>query len=998
MIVRVVLYLDNGGPGKMTPEAFIAKWRASTLTEVAASQSHFIDLCALLEVPAPSDADLHGDEYTFEKNVLKLDGRPGRADVWKKGHFAWEYKGKKKNLVAAYSQLKEYADALENPPLLIVSDMEEIRVHTNFTNEVVEQTVLKIQDLNDPQVRTRLRYAFTDPERWRPVITEEGVTTQAAAAFAVIAQKLQAQGYDPRRVAHFLNKLVFGLFVEDIGLLPNHVFSDIVEESLKRGDEFVNMMTDLFRAMQEKNGRFGTTAIPWFNGGLFDDDDVLPLGWLEIRALADAARLDWSVIEPSIFGTLFERGLDPDKRKLMASLFDAAAEIPSSQAGLFDGHGADKGVGIHYTDPDTIMKIIEPVVLRPLVREWEQVKAEVAKHRTVKKTAKTDRDREKAEQAARDAYFAFRTRLGAFRVLDPACGSGNFLYLALHHLKDFDLQVLREANAIGLPLDDQRIGPDAVLGIEINPYAAELARVTIWIGELQWQLRNAFHITRAPILGRLDGIVCRDALLEPDGSETDWPAADAIVGNPPFLGDKYMIGALGEDYTRRLRRAFIDRVPGGADLVTYWFEKARHLLQLREVEKVGLVATNSVRGGANRKVLDRICETGAITDAWADEPWVVDGASVRVSLVCFSLKSDHGQYYLNGQEVPTIFPDLTGNGVNLTKSVRQASNCGVSFIGRQKDGPINVTGSVAREWLQLPRNPNGTFNSRVVHPWINGADIVRRRTDQWIVDFEEMGEHEAAHYEAPFEYVRQNVKPLREKNRDRQRRELWWRPGRSGEDMREALVKLRRFIVTPRVSKHRLFVWVTHGTVPDSATVAVARDDDTTFGILHSRLHELWSLRLCTWLGVGNDPRYTPSTTFETFPFPEGLTPDIPAADYADDPRAQAIAAAAKRLNELRENWLNPPELVKRVPEVVEGYPDRLLPVGEDAAKELKKRTLTNLYNARPAWLDNAHRDLDAAVAAAYGWPADLSDDEVLERLFQLNQERAAAQNSEKKS
>ena len=275
-------------------------------------------------------------------------------------------------------------------------------------------------------------------------------------------------------------------------------------------------------------------------------------------------------------------------------------------------------------------------------------------------------------------------------------------------------------------------------------------------------------------------------------------------------------------------------------------------------------------------------------------------------------------------------------------------------------------------------------------------DVTRRSSGKWIIDFGEATETEAALFEAPFTYVTVTIKPVRLLNRDLQRRNNWWRLGRSGNDLKIATTGLSRLIATPRVSKHRVFVWCPHRTLPDSAVVAIARDDDTTFGILHSRMHELWSLRLCTWLGVGNDPRYTPSTTFETFPFPEGLTPNIPAADYASDPRAIAIAEAAKRLNELRENWLNPADLVERVPEVVPGYPDRILPKNEDAAKELKKRTLTNLYNTRPAWLANAHKALDKAVAAAYGWTDwgedGLTDDVILERLFKLNQDRAAKQ------
>lgn len=554
----------------MKPEQFIEKWKASTRTERSASQEHFLDLCELLEVPKPADVDPHGESYTFEKSVLKLDGRPGRADVWKRGHFAWEYKGNKRNLVAAYSQLKEYADALENPPLLVVSDMKEIRIHTNFTSEIATQRSILLPDLNDVVKRRLLRDVFVAPEKLRPTVTREGVTKEAAKAFGVIAQKLRAAKYDPRRVAHFLNRLVFCLFVEDIGLLPDRVFADVLEESLKRPEEFTPMMGDLFRAMKDRNGRFGTVSIPWFNGGLFDDDDVLPLNFFQIKDLAEAARLDWSVIEPSIFGTLFEKGLDPEKRKEMASLFDAATpDKVDVQQGLFDKHAPDKGVGIHYTDPATIMKLVEPVVMRPLRAEWETVKQKVASEREAKNNAKSDSAKTRHENAAREAYLAFRKKLQDFRVLDPACGSGNFLYLSLLALKDFDLAALNEAKALELPLDNQRVGPEAVLGIEINPYAAELARVTIWIGELQWQMRNSFGISRRPILGALDGIVCRDALMTGDGREAMWPNSEAIIGNPPFLGDKAMIRNLGEEYVAKLRKIFEGRVPGGADLVCY---------------------------------------------------------------------------------------------------------------------------------------------------------------------------------------------------------------------------------------------------------------------------------------------------------------------------------------------------------------------------------------------------------------------------------------------
>jgi type II restriction/modification system DNA methylase subunit YeeA len=254
-----------------------------------------------------------------------------------------------------------------------------------------------------------------------------------------------------------------------------------------------------------------------------------------------------------------------------------------------------------------------------------------------------------------------------------------------------------------------------------------------------------------------------------------------------------------------------------------------------------------------------------------------------------------------------------------------------------------------------------------------------------------MSQSDAALYEAPFRHVLVHVEPERRENKRPLYREYWWRHVEPRPGMWAALSRLSRFILTPRVATYRSFVWADRRVCPDSATIAIARDDDTTFGILHSRFHELWALRMGTWLGVGNDPRYTPTTTFETFPFPEGLTPNIPAPTYADDPRAIAIAAAARELNEKREAWLNPPEWVNRVPEVVPGYPDRIVPKDDEAAKHLKDRTLTKLYNERPAWLGHLHKQLDAAVATAYGWPADLSDEQILEHLFKLNQERAAA-------
>jgi type II restriction/modification system DNA methylase subunit YeeA len=342
---------------------------------------------------------------------------------------------------------------------------------------------------------------------------------------------------------------------------------------------------------------------------------------------------------------------------------------------------------------------------------------------------------------------------------------------------------------------------------------------------------------------------------------------------------------------------------------------------------------------------------------------------------------------LNGHSVPKIFSDLTGGAVDLTKARVLGENENIAFNGISKKGRFDIEGEVARFWLMLPRNPNGEPNAKVIHPWINGLDVVRRPQDMWLIHFGTLPEQDAALFEAPFAWVREHVRPERCASNSTMERRDWWLLARRAPAMQNALISLSRYIVTPEVAKHRVFIWVDPRVVPDKNVVVIARDDHTTFGILHSKFHAIWSLRLGT--SLENRPRYTSSTTFRTFPFPEQLTPNIPASAYASDPRAVKIAEAAKRLNELREAWLNPSDLVRRVPEVVPGLPERILPADDEAVAILKKRTLTNLYNERPAWLANAHCDLDAAVAAAYGWPADISEEEALAQLFALNQSRA---------
>lgn len=1021
----------------MKPEDFIKKWRYVELSERAASQDHFNELCELLDLKKPTDADTRGDWFTFEK-AIKGGGKSGGggfADVWRKDCFVWEYKRRKKpkeaaeekgkgkeeykTIAAALAQAREYSALLENPPLVIACDIDQIAIRTLFTGSVSVTHTIKLIDLNDSSARDLLRRCFTDPASLRPQITPQAVTEEAATKLATLASTLRdrkdsiGQPHDPRRVAHFLNKIVFCLFAEDSGLLPGGVFSAIVEEAQRDHVGLSDMLAVLFDAMRDGKGRFGTIAIPWFNGGLFDDDDVLDLQFSEVLVLGEAAKLDWASIDPTIFGTLFERGLDPAKRKEMANLFDAAAaKLPRAStakraarsvatiAALPLRGGANparralgKGVGIHYTDPATIMKIIEPVVLRPLAREWEEVKAAIVKLKS--KAAKDQR------------YLKFRERLGKFRLLDPACGSGNFLYLALRHLKDFDRMVEQEARKLALTVDPkgERVTPRAMLGIEVNPYAAELARVTVWIGELQWQIRNGNKVDRRPILGSLDGIENRDALLSVHGEEAVWPSVDVVVGNPPFLGGSKFLRTLDQAYTDKLRQVFESRVAATQDLFAYWIEKGRALVHDRRCARVGLVAKNTIQQALHRPITDRVAETAPIFSVWRDQPWVNDGAAVKVTLFGFGYGATDIE--LDGHRVPAVRGDLTSQS-NRTALVGQPSmlseNEGFSFQGSQKIGAFDVDGEIARRWLTAP-NPHKKSNRAVLKPLWNGFDVTRRPRDMWAIDFgTEMDEDAAALFELPFEYLVKHVKAERLRNNREQYRRYWWRHGEPRVAMRARLAMLERYCAISEKSKHFYFVFLPISVLPDKRLIVIGRQDDTSFGIVSSRIHEVWAIRYGSTLE--DRPCYTPTTVFGTFPFPDRLTPNLAADDYRTNPRAQRIAKAAKTLNERRSAWLNPADLVKRVPEVVSGYPDRLLPVNVNAEMALKQRTLTKLYNDRPTWLALAHRDLDRAVAAAYGWPQSLADraqpdnpdeadrkaanEEILSLLFELNQERAA--------
>ena len=968
----------------MNASQFIQKWKRAELKESSAAQQHFLDLCELFDHPKPADDDPTGERFTFEKGAGKLDGGDGWADVWKKGFFAWEYKGKHLNLDAAYRQLQEYRDALENPPLLVACDMDRFVIRTNFTNTPVEKYEIGLADLAQPEKREILRAVFFDPEKLKPGVFREQATQRAARHIGEIAQTLRERGLEPHRVARFLDRIVFCMFAEDVRLLPDGTITGIVRNSKGKAAVFGRMIEQLFEAMAEGT-TFGPEVIRHFNGDLFGEVEVLELLPVEIEQIGRAAELDWGKIDPSILGTLFERGLDPDKRSQL---------------------------GAHYTSRVDIEAIVDPVVMQPLRREWDALREQAEAILSLSKDMSQSKGRKSNPKNGKtparqveDLIHDFLHRIASVKILDPACGSGNFLYVTLQRLLDLSKEVNDWYLGHDLPMLTTEVGPRQLYGIEVNPYAHDLAQTTIWIGYLQWMHDVLNSSPGDPVLQCMDNFRCMDAIIDlsdPENpKEPEWPEVDFIVGNPPFLGGNKIRQELGDADVEKLFNLYDGRVPAFADLCCYWFERARREIELGRCKRAGLLATQGIRGGANREVLKSIKRSGDIFFAESDRPWILDGANVHVSMVGFD-DARESTKILDGVEVTCINANLSA-AADSTAAMALAENAAICFMGPSPKGPFDIDEQTALRFICNTVNVHGRPNSDVVRPVCSAVDLVGKHRHVWTIDFAQTPLHAAAGYELPFEFAKQTVFPVRGNN-PRQNNPNWWQYERPRVEMRNSVAGLPRFVATPGVSKHRVFVWRHAETLCNQGTLVFARCDDYFFGVLHSRLHEVWARAQGTQLRERESGfRYTPTTCFETFPFSEP-TPEQEAA----------IAEAARELNELREAWLNPPEWtveeILEFPGSADGpwaryvhdpdprgigtvrYP-RIAPKDPDCAEALAARTLTNLYNQRPGWLDLAHRKLDAAVFAAYGWDSGMTDDGILEKLLALNLDRAASQN-----
>ena len=917
-------------------ELFVAKWASVTVNEKAMAQTHFNELCDLLDVPAPL-SDPTGMTYRFEKPLTKSGGGAGFADVWRQHIFAWEYKGKGKNLEDAYRQLQLYKEDLDNPPVLVVSDIENIEIHVVFTGYPTKVHRYTNAEIAVSATRDVIRYALSEPERLRPRESTQSMTEQAAKQFAKITQMIESRGFPATQVAPFFMRILFCLFAEDIGIFPDKVLTDIIRASILQPNEFGPMMSALFDAIHRGSYFGAMQKLPRVEGTLFGDNTAIPLTADELQYLHEAAKLDWSQVEPTIFGTLFERSLDPSKRAQL---------------------------GAHYTSRDDILLVVEPVLMQPLRQQWDELQTTIAPL-IVALQHQSGIEKQLAQGKIESQLYQFAYDLSTKKVLDPACGSGNFLYVSLGQMLDLEKEIYTYATGFALTPPTPAVRPANFFGIEKNTFAAELARVVLTIGYVQWQYTNGFW-TRNQTIEMTDTITNHDALMQHDTAglpyRPDWPFAHVIVGNPPFLGSKKMRTELGDTYVNDLHTMYKNEVATESDLVCYWFERARVQITQQQSQRAGLIATQAIRGGANRKVLQKIIASGQIFMAWSNREWVLDGAAVRVSIVGFDGGSEKS-LVLDGQLVDIIYANLTSQS-DTTQATILPENLKVAFMGDTKQGAFEIEYEIAQQML-IAQHQSGLPNSDVVRPWINGMDVVRRPRNMYIIDFGvDMTEADSAQYTLPFTYVTEHVKSEREANwRDWYRPE-WWLHYAPRPEMRHAVAQLPRYIVTSRVSKHRVFSFIESKCIPDSRLFVFARSDDYFFGILSSHIHEVWSLHMASRHGDGNTPTYNTSTCFETFPFPWA-----PGAEPVTDPRVAAIASATRVLVAARDAWLNPPD---------------------STPAELTKRTMTNLYNTQPSWLRDAHATLDAAVCAAYGWPATLADNEIIARLLELNQQRAA--------
>ncbi len=1107
----------------LTPAAFIDHWSRAEANERANSQSFLLGLTQLLGVPQPSHN--HADGYSFEYPVKVPGGQSTNfLDLYRRAHFVLESKqftaqkleqsalelaaieagavtDKKKSgpvrgtgswddaMIRAKGQAERYVRSLPaeepNPPFILVCDVgHSIEVYADFTQAgkaylpFPDPRTFRIQlkDLEREDIRERLRLIWTNPAALDPAKVSAEVTREIAGYLAELAKSLEQEKHDPEVVAQFLTRCLFCMFAEDVGLIPDHAFTELLNSVPADGTGFPELLSTLFREMNNGTGKNISVVLRKkllrFNGGLFADDTVLPVNGLQLGLIKQAASKQWKNVEPAIFGTLLERALVAEERHAL---------------------------GAHFTPRAYVERLVLPTLIEPLRAAWDNVRAAAITHAN-----KGDL------KSARKEINAFHDQLCRLRVLDPACGSGNFLYVALQQMKILEGEVLDFAAQFGedmkLELETHTIDPHQFLGIELNPRAASIAELVLWIGYLQWHFKiHGQRTPPEPILRAFKNIECRDAVLAYDGepqpardeagniitiwdrrsTKTDlvtnrdvpdetkrvplltyanprpaaWPEADFIVGNPPFIGTARMREDLGDGYAETLRAAYPE-MPESADFVLYWWHKAAELVRSGQAQRFGLITTNSLRQTFARRVVqmhldgsarvpravarvlagnrpqgsanspgDQIpddaqgrasagtpklaredaCAPLSLVFAIPDHPWVdtAEGAAVRIAMTVgvagtsegdllevideaahddgstnVTLRAQHGK----------ISADLTV-GADVAGAATLKANDGMSCEGVKLHGMGFVVTPEQAKALGL-----GSVSDleRYIRPYVNGRDLADESRGVLVIDLFGLSvEQVRDSFPAVYQHVLTTVKPERDANNRATYRDNWWIFGEPRREFRPALIGLKRYIATIKTAKHRVFQFLNVWIIPDSKLIAFPFDDGHVLGVLSSRIHCQWALAAGSWLGVGNDPTYVKSASFEKFPFPLCGEPErerIRAVAEALDAHRKRVQAAHPGLTltgmynvleklraaeRSRSGGFQPPDSPARA---VENRPSLELTAKE---RDIHDRGLVSL-------LKQLHDDLDAAVCAAYGWPVTLTDAEILQRLVTLNAQRAA--------
>lgn len=1052
-------------------DAFIDRWHGVMGSERANYQLFITGLCDLLGLakPEPAHEDTRDNAYVFERRVTFAHGdgseSNGFIDCYRRGAFVLEAKKVKAGahtkgfddaLLRARAQAESYARALPaaegRPPFVVVVDVGHvIELYAEFTRSGATYTPfpdarshrIRLADLRDPAICDRLWRLWQDPMSLDPARVSAKVTREVAVQLASVARSLEAAGHPAERVAAFLTRCLFSMFAEDVELLPRTASGDGAFVHLLKtyGDqpETLQKMLTILWADMDRGGFSAALAkdVLRFNGKLFKgyaaDGYVLRLDRGQIEGLLAAAKANWREVEPAIFGTLLERALDPDERHAL---------------------------GAHYTPRAYVERLVLPTVVEPLRAEWSDAQAAALLLAIEARGLEGKKHTDKLAEA-RSAVKAFHHRLCTVRVLDPACGSGNFLYVTLEHLKRLEGEVLDQLHALGesqsrLGFEGETVTPQQLLGIEVNERAAALAELVLWIGYLQWHIRTFDSASVAePVIHDYRNIECRDAVLawdkqalvrddagnfvmRWDGKTTkvhpvtgstvpderalvpqwhyvdprpaEWPAADFIVGNPPFIGSKRMRSALGDGYVDAVQSAW-PAIPEATDFVMRWWHHAALLVRAGRVRRFGLITTNTLRQTYVRRAVEpHLAGDNPLSIVFAipDHPWVdsTDGAAVRIAMTVgergavlgrlLEVTAEH-EGVGESDDVVVSFAETSGRitadlrvGADLTRAQPLRANLGVCSVGMKTIG-----GAFQIEHEQALELGLGTVAGldRHIKPYINGRDLLAERRGKWVIDFFALEVDDVRRrFPAAYQHLLDGAKPERDLNRNAVFRRLWWVIGHPRPQFRQATVGLARYIATVETSKHRIFAFLPASDVPDSTIVTIALDDALALGVLASAVHVEWALVTGGRLGVGNDPRYNKTRCFETFPFPDMSAPanGVLAAQIRD--LAEQIDAHCKA------RQAEHPGLT--LTGIYNAMMARRLGVPPDRRdREADQRGLAGA-------LRSLHDELDAAVLSAYGW-SDLAPalaawepkhresreravGELLQRLVDLNARRAA--------